>query len=158
MRLPSTTSETMGVTTHCGRRARTHASVPLPWWTSKSTIATRLIAGRPGPRACRITERAKAAPIATLFKRQNPLEPSGSLTFVTLPAGPAWWPGGRVAQKTLRLSPSHTRRTASHTAPAACIAASNDAALTVVSGSSEPRVSPSSELQSASIFRTYAYS
>jgi hypothetical protein len=68
------------------------ASVPLPWWTSKSTIATR---SRPCASAC-------AAPTATLLNRQNPIARSRS----------AWCPGGRTAQNALRHSPDSTRSVA----------------------------------------------
>ena len=52
------------------------ACVPLPWWASQSTIATRST-----PRA-----RAWAAASAALASRQKPIPRSAS----------AWWPGGRT--------------------------------------------------------------
>ncbi len=52
--------------------------MPLPWWTSQSTIATRS-----SPRA----SRAWAAAIATLLKMQNP-QPESRI---------AWCPGGRAS-------------------------------------------------------------
>lgn len=45
---------------------------------------------------------AYAAPMATLLTRQKPWLPLGSLADGTMPRGPAWWPGGRTAQKALR--------------------------------------------------------
>ncbi len=54
--------------------SRKTSCVPLPWWTSQSTIATR---SRPSS-----AWRARAA-MATLLKRQKPIGSSGV----------AWWPG-----------------------------------------------------------------
>ena len=53
--------------------------VPLPWWTSKSTIATL---------PCGASVAAWAAPTATWLSRQNPM------ARVRV----AWWPGGRTRQ------------------------------------------------------------
>ena len=61
----------------------TMSSVPLPWWTSKSTMATRS-----SPR----TSSAWRAATATLLKKQKPIAWSRV----------AWWPGGRTEQKALR--------------------------------------------------------
>lgn len=47
--------------------------------------------------------------MATLFRRQKPWEPLGSRWEVTTPEGPAWWPGGRMAQKAFFTSPRITR-------------------------------------------------
>ena len=54
------------------------AWVPLPWWTSQSTISTR----SPASTSC-------AAATATLLIRQKPMAWSAR----------AWWPGGRAATK-----------------------------------------------------------
>ena len=56
--------------------------VPLPWWTSKSTMATRSTPW--AACACR-------AATAALLKKQKPIGVAAS----------AWWPGGRVATKAL---------------------------------------------------------
>ena len=56
--------------------------VPLPWWTSKSTMATRSTPWA----AC-----AWRAATAALLKKQKPIGVAAS----------AWWPGGRVATKAL---------------------------------------------------------
>ena len=77
-------------------RPRTQAWVPLPWWTSKSRIATRPIAVRRAGRGGRRSRR---------WRRGR--SPSAVL-------GSAWWPGGRVAQKARRASPAHTASTAAH--------------------------------------------
>lgn len=45
------------------------------------------------------------------------------------PLDPAWWPGGRTAQKALRFFPFTTLSTACVTAPAARLAAFRDPAL-----------------------------
>ena len=37
-----------------------------------------------------------------LLKKQNPWLPCGSLAEVTVPSGPAWWPGGLMAQNAFR--------------------------------------------------------
>ena len=50
--------------------------VPLPWWTSQSTIITR---SSPSESS------AWRAATATLLNRQKPIARVGS----------AWWPGGR---------------------------------------------------------------
>ncbi len=92
------------------------SSVPFPWWTSKSTTATR-------DRPC--AARACAAPTATLLKRQKPMARLRS----------AWWPGGRTAQNAVAHSPRMTRSTAITTAPAACFAAFSECGLSAVSGS-----------------------
>ena len=65
----------------------------------------------------------RAAPIAAEDSRQKPAD-----WPPTAPCGPAWWPGGRIAQKALRASRGveQTERTASTTAPAARRAASNE--------------------------------
>ncbi|MNL38599.1 hypothetical protein D3C87_1608250 [compost metagenome] len=76
------------------------SSVPLPWWTSKSTIATRF---KPWASiACR-------AATATLFKKQNPIACDRH----------AWCPGGRTEQNAVRASPLITASTAATPAPAA---------------------------------------
>jgi len=54
------------------------------------------------------------AATAAFAKRQKPIGRLGS----------AWWPGGRVAQKTRRTSPRHTASTPATAAPAARSAAS----------------------------------
>ena len=91
-------------------------SEPLPWCTSKSTNATL-------DTVARWTHRAYAAPIAAEDSKQKPAD-----WPPTAPCGPAWWPGGRIAQKALRASRGveQTERTASTTAPAARRAASNE--------------------------------
>ena len=73
--------------------------MPLPWWTSKSTIATRSSASR---------RWAARAAIATLLKMQNPIARPGR----------AWCPGGRTSAKPPRSA-------ASIAVPAARHAASN---------------------------------
>ena len=75
------------------------SSVPLPWCTSKSTMATRLRPWR---------SQAYLAATATLLKKQKPI------AWLRV----AWWPGGRVAQKALVSSPVTTASTASMAAPA----------------------------------------
>ena len=91
-------------------------SEPLPWCTSKSTNATL-------DTVARWTHRAYAAPIAAEDSKQKPAD-----WPPTAPCGPAWWPGGRIAQNALRASRgvAQTDRTASTTAPAARRAASNE--------------------------------
>ncbi len=91
--------------------------MPLPWWTSKSTIATR---ARPAARAC-------AAATAMLLNRQKPIARSAS----------AWWPGGRTqAIAGPAAASARTASTAATAAPAARRATSNDSGLVLVSGSS----------------------
>ena len=126
--------------------------MPLPWWMSKSTMATRRTP------AWRCTQRAYAAPIATLLSRQNPCEPYGSCSLVTTPRGPAWWPGGRTGQNALRHSPDTTRSIACVTAPAACIALSNERCETPVSASRSATLFGSSSIcaHRVRIFFTYA--
>ena len=80
------------------RRPRTIACVPLPWWTSKSTIATR---SSPSSRC------AARAAMATLLKMQKPIARPGI----------AWCPGGRTSAKLPRSA-------ASTVVPAASSAAS----------------------------------
>ena len=81
------------------RRRGRSPRVPLPWWTSKSTIASaRRARARPAPSAPRSP---------TLLNRQKPIARSAS----------AWWPGGRT-------SANPPRRTASIAPPAASSAAS----------------------------------
>ncbi len=92
------------------------SSLPLPWWTSKSTSATRsspwwLSAWR--------------MPTATLSKKQKPIGASCV----------AWWPGGRTAQNAVFTSPFKTRSVASTAAPAARSAARAVCGFIAVSGS-----------------------
>jgi len=112
----------------------TTASVPLPWCTSKSMMATRRS-------ECLCTHRAYAAPSATLLSRQKPCDPLpiGSPGAGTGPFGPAWCPGGRTAQNTFSADPATTRSTASTTAPAAHSAAVKESRHTSVSPSIVPR-------------------
>ena len=86
--------------------SQTRSWVPLPWCTSKSTIATR--SSPCASSACR-------APITTLPKKQKPIAVAVS----------AWCPGGRTAQKAFRTSPAITMSTARTTAPAARRAAAS---------------------------------
>ena len=67
------------------------SSVPLPWCTSKSTIATRC-------RPCRSS--AYLAAMATLLKMQKPMARESRQ---------AWCPGGRTAQNALSSSPGDHR-------------------------------------------------
>ena len=92
--------------------------VPLPWWTSQSTIATRA-----APAA-----RAAAAATATLLSRQNPI----ACAIV------AWWPGGRTTAMPCESSPFSTRSASSLADPAAAFAASQVPGEKYVSGSSQP--------------------
>ena len=92
------------------------SSVPLPWCTSKSTIATRCRPWRSS---------AYLAAIATLLKKQKPIARSWQ----------AWWPGGRTAQNALCKSPAITASVAASTAPAPHSTASQVLALSAVSGS-----------------------
>ncbi len=94
------------------------SSVPLPWCTSKSMMATR---SRPR------TSSAWRAAIATLLKKQKPMVSSRV----------AWWPGGRTEQKAFSTSPSITASVAATAAPAARCTACQVPALAAVSGSSE---------------------
>ena len=80
--------------------------VPLPWWTSKSTMATR---SAPYLRC------ASRATMATVLMRQKPIGVSIS----------AWWPGGRMAQKALSTSPSTTASSAASAAAQARSAAAS---------------------------------
>ena len=93
--------------------------VPLPWWTSQSTISTRR-----APSA----SRAWRAATATLLMRQKPI-PISRL---------AWWPGGRAALKATSASPPRRASTIAQAPPAACSAAVHEPALIGVSGSSAP--------------------
>ena len=95
------------------------AWVPLPWWASKSRIATRS-----QPSACR----ACAAATAALLKTQNPIARAGS----------AWWPGGRPQLNAATPASPATASTAAIAPPAARSAASQLASVTIVSGSSAP--------------------
>ena len=92
------------------------SSVPLPWCTSKSTMATRC-------RPC--TSSAWRAATATLLKKQKPIAWSRV----------AWWPGGRTAQKALLARPDSTSSVAATAAPAERSAACSVPVPTVVSGS-----------------------
>ena len=84
------------------------SSVPLPWWTSKSTIAILLI-------SFLYLYLAYAAPIATLFTIQNPIE--AKTGFSTGPKYPAWWPGGLTRANAFLTVPFITRSIASKTQP-----------------------------------------
>ena len=92
------------------------SSVPLPWCTSKSMMATRC---RPS------TSSAWRAAMATLLKKQKPI---AALRV-------AWWPGGRTEQNALSTSPLNTASVAATAAPAARSAARQVPAHTSVSGS-----------------------
>ena len=96
--------------------------MPLPWWTSKSTIATRL------PWAAI----ACAAPIPTLLRKQKPLPPA----TLSQPSTIAWCPGGRTRQKAacdVSLPAwANTPSIAATTAPAARRAARSEPAETCV--------------------------
>ncbi len=92
------------------------SSVPLPWWTSKSMIATR---SRPR------TSSAWRAAIATLLKKQKPIAWSRV----------AWWPGGRTAQNAFATAPSSTASVAATAAPAARSTAFQVPGAATVSGS-----------------------
>ena len=94
------------------------SSVPFPWWTSKSTIATRRSPS---------SDWAWRAAMATLLKMQKPIASDSS----------AWWPGGRTSAK-----PS--RSTAAIEQPAASRAASHVVGSAYVSGSSHNSSSISS--------------
>ena len=84
--------------------SRKIASVPLPWWTSQSRIATRR-----APRAsC-----AQRAATAVALRRQKPIGRAAS----------AWCPGGRAITNALRSSPATTAATASSRPPTAYSAA-----------------------------------
>mmetsp|Transcript_13231 Transcript_13231/g.55585 ORF Transcript_13231/g.55585 Transcript_13231/m.55585 type:complete len:342 (+) Transcript_13231:980-2005(+) len=115
---------------------------------------------------CLCTQRAYAAPSATLFSRQKPCEPvpTGSPGAGTGPFGPAWWPGGRTAQNTFSAEPATTRSTASTTAPAAHSAAEKELWHTSVSPSMVPSAPLGEVFQSGMrsqmrwILRTYGYS
>ena len=104
------------------------SSVPLPWWTSKSTIATR---SRPR------TSSACRAATATLLKKQKPIAC----------ARVAWWPGGRTAQNAFSTSPSMTASVAATAAPAARITACQVPAAAIVSASMS-RGRPSAAIRS----------
>ena len=69
--------------------------------TPHTSVAVHVHVGQYTP-WLRYTFMAYAAPMAMLLNRQKPWEPSGSFSLVQVPSGPAWWPGGRTAQKTLR--------------------------------------------------------
>ncbi len=90
--------------------------VPLPWWTSKSKMASR---------DSWWTARACMAPMATLLNTQKPIASMAS----------AWWPGGRMALNALAASPAITASTAAQAAPAARSAASPEWGLSTVSAS-----------------------
>ena len=85
--------------------------VPLPWWTSKSTIRTFF----QGVRAWRYR-----AATATWLKMQNPIARSRV----------AWCPGGRTAQNAWRARPAAISSTATSSAPTACRATSKVRAVT----------------------------
>ncbi len=106
--------------------------MPLPWCTSKSTIATRLRLRR-----CS----AYKAAIATLLKKQKPM----ALLRV------AWWPGGRTAQKAFSSSPASTASVAATAAPAARSAAVKVWALMEVSVSSWVYSGPPAACSSTSL-------
>ena len=72
------------------RRAAKMSCVPLPWWTSQSTISTRAAPAR----------RAASAAIAALLSRQNPIARSGT----------AWCPGGRTSANAFARAPAHRRQ------------------------------------------------
>ena len=76
----------------------------------------------------RIAWSACAAPMAAVESKQKPAD-----CPPTAPRGPAWWPGGRTAQKALRVRPRHTLRVASTAAPAARSAARYECCVTSVS-------------------------
>ena len=107
------------------------SSVPLPWCTSKSTIATLLSPWRSS---------AYLAAMATLLKKQKPMALSRQ----------AWCPGGRTAQKAFSSSPASTASVASSAAPAATKAASQVWALIIVSGSRLVCVGPPAAMSSRS--------
>src|SRR5262245_41570361 len=90
---------------------------PLPWWTSKSTTAARVMP------YCFCAWRAA---IAALLNRQNPIGRAVSV----------WWPGGRVATKALVALPVITSSTAWTAPPAARNAASKLPGDMLVSASS----------------------
>ena len=71
-------------------RPRRSSWVPLPWWTSKSTTATRVEARGLRARARRWRRWSRGR------------SPSGA-------PGPAWWPGGRTAQNARCASSAATR-------------------------------------------------
>src|SRR3954470_4621470 len=73
--------------------------VPLPWWTSQSTIITR-----ESPNA----DVARRAATATLPKKQNPMARATS----------AWWPGGRSALTPTSASPPSSASTIATAPPA----------------------------------------
>src|SRR5438132_343079 len=92
------------------------SSVPLPWCTSKSMIATRSM-------PC--ASIAWRAATATLLKMQKPMAR----------ARQAWWPGGRTGQNALFTSFFSTRSVAITPAPAARSAACSVHRFIAVSGS-----------------------
>ena len=103
--------------------------VPLPWWTSQSTIITR---SRPwASRACR-------AATATLLNRQKPIARAAS----------AWWPGGRWIEKPVGALRASSRSTSDTAPPQACRAATNEPAETTVSASM--RAPPRADMRSIS--------
>mmetsp|Transcript_27318 Transcript_27318/g.37643 ORF Transcript_27318/g.37643 Transcript_27318/m.37643 type:complete len:205 (-) Transcript_27318:20-634(-) len=94
-----------------------------------------------------------------LLSRQKPWLSGPPSDARTTPRGPAWCPGGRTGQKALRTEPSSTRSTASHTAPAACRAASKECSQTAVSPSRKAKgPAPCSCSQRACTLRTYDHS
>ena len=109
----------------------TMSSVPLPWCTSKSTMATRCRPWRSS---------AYLAAIATLLKKQKPMALSWQ----------AWWPGGRTQQKAFSSSPAITASVAAMAAPAERRAASQVWMLIEVSGSILAWVGPPASISSRS--------
>src|SRR3954462_12375625 len=73
--------------------------VPLPWWTSQSTMSTRCSPW---------TSSARCAAIAMFANRQNPMARSRS----------AWWPGGRCAEAAAGGPPPPSRGATTAHAPA----------------------------------------
>lgn len=105
------------------------SSVPLPWCTSKSTIAIFLLfesllllylfpvhIKKICPCNCHIVKITE--PISRMFAlwMMSILE---RIAYSTAPKGPAWCPGGLTAQKAFLCTPSIIRSTDCTTAPAA---------------------------------------
>ena len=105
------------------------SSVPLPWCTSKSMIATRFKPWRSS---------AYLAATATLFTKQKPM------AWLRV----AWWPGGRTAQKAFTISPAMMASVASMAAPAAIKIASQLWMLMDVSGSTWAWLGPPAAISS----------
>ena len=97
--------------------------VPLPWWASKSTIATR------SPAATRA-----AAVTLMLLSRQKPIDVDGV----------AWCPGGRTTHSAALCVPARRCSIATRPAPAARRAASNECLFIEVSPSMNPPPNSSS--------------